>query len=111
MQDVIGMRAYTKTGRTFGFMTWGRLWGATDESPYQDALMRHIGKFEIPDVARIEICESLHEVSSCKYFYEAYLHFTWHSIPFGDGYERWRTSVRFELDAVGNGFYFLGEIQ
>ena len=82
MEDVVAFWVKGK-GREVGFLTWGRVFDRVDEAPLIEALRSGIAVFGFPAESEISICDSLQEVSGCRYFYEGLLIFSHKPIPFG----------------------------
>ncbi len=78
--------------------------------PMIQRVIDHLAGFGIDDAVEIELCESLAEISSAKFFYEALLSFASERIPFGEEYEAWKTSKRLALES-GADIYFAGKLQ
>lgn len=65
----------------------------------------------IDEIKEIRVCESLQEVSSGKYFYEALFELSNEGIPFGKGaHARWLKERRKELAKGTLDPYFLGKL-
>src|SRR5882762_6371073 len=95
MHDVVAIEVELEDGGTRFFVTWGRIQDPVDPSPLSTMVMSHVASFLASDRAvRARVCDSLKEAASsdcAPYFYEALLGFNVASIPFGSGYENWRT--------------------
>jgi hypothetical protein len=110
MDDVIGVRVRDAKRGWVGFVTYGRLWDRVDPANELAAISAHFSTFGIKEPVDVRLCDSLQELASAKYFYEALLTFAWQPVPFGPGYEAWRAEMR---SAVENGkhIFYVGEIQ
>jgi hypothetical protein len=92
LEDVVGITGKDSAGVDVAFMAWGRLFDAVEEANLLETVRVHSPKYVSGPINSLKLCDSLAQVSSYKYFYEALLHFAWEPIPFGDKYEAWRDS-------------------
>jgi len=109
VDDVVAVQVTTDAGGAGFFMTWGRIQDPVDPGPLETLTLRASSGFRLngrPVKARV--CSSLREAAGEPYFYEALLAFARESIPYGDGYEAWRTAKDSAMGS-GKGFVFLGE--
>jgi hypothetical protein len=109
MEDIIGIKVLNSRQKSVGFMTYGRLWDAVDDSELKDAIRANLTRFGLEPSNEIQMCRSLKELQSCNYFYEGLIWFAWHPIPFGPQYEEWRRQKQVEL-LSGESIYYLGEL-
>jgi hypothetical protein len=110
MEDVVGVLVTDRSGRQYGFMTWGRIVDAIDTRWLKEMVDKKCrGNEGIVDPIRIEVCESLRELSSCKYFHEGLFSFSSAGIPFGKKYRDWHKKRLKEYERGRLALYFLGE--
>jgi len=100
MEDVVALVATDTAKGKYGFMTWGRVFDAVDDTELMNAIRSHLHTFGLTNVEEVKLCESLIESSHCKYFYEGLFAFANRSIPFGDEYANWACDKR---DAILSG--------
>jgi hypothetical protein len=110
MDDVIAIKVRRKDGSRYGLLAWGRIFGALEEEQLLEAVRRS-SKSAADEVAMAEVCESLADVSTAKYFYEGLLFFAWRPIPFGPGYEAWRGEREREYLAGTGNVFLVGELE
>jgi hypothetical protein len=108
VEDVIAARVRDDSGKWYGFMTWGRIVDRIDSSWVEQVVRADANKCAIAEVAEVRVCDSLTEVSTCRYFYEGLFHFANAGIPFGPSYETWRKARLDELMKGTADVYFLG---
>ncbi len=107
MEDLVGIKIVDKTFGIVGFITWGRIFNRVDPQPLLDIVTKHLSKFGIVAVESIEVCDTLQEISSLPYFYEALFEFSQRIIPEGKIYKDWQKNMSKALER-GEGIYFLG---
>lgn len=94
MDDIVAVEVTTDTGAVTYFLTWGRIQDQVDTEPLESLVMSVVGKFATPGAGvSARVCDSLQEASSAPYFFEHYFGFCQQLIPFGDGYDRWRSKM------------------
>lgn len=109
MEDVVGIIVTDKEGESTGFLTYGRLWSPVDAEELLAAVAKGVSKFGIDSGSSIRLCSSLTELAVAPYFYECILALAWRPIPFGDGYDAWRTSTRSRIQ-TGEELYCVGSL-
>jgi hypothetical protein len=94
MEDIVAVEVTTDTGAVTYFLTWGRIQDQVDPEPLESLVMSVVGKFATPGTAMsARLCDSLQEASSAPYFFEHYFGFCQQPIPFGKGYDKWRSKM------------------
>jgi hypothetical protein len=97
VDDVIAVEVSLADGGLRYFLTWGRVQDAIDGTEVSDIVLaysRGCALGGVPVSARV--CDTLREAAdspSAPYFYECYLSFCHQPVPYGDGYEAWRTAT------------------
>jgi hypothetical protein len=110
MEDVVGIRVRDAKNGWFGFVTWGRLWDPVDETELIRAVKPHLTGFHgITDPQEVHVCNSLRDLRSAEYFYEALISFSWDCPPFGDSYDAWRKQKQRDVQD-GRDIYFVGAL-
>jgi hypothetical protein len=109
VDDIVGFRVLNSQRRWVGLLTYGRLWEPIDDSDLKAAVRASLPKFGLQSTDEICLCDSLQELRSCPYFYEGFLSFAWHPIPFGDDYEEWRAQMRARV-LSGDSIHCVGEL-
>lgn len=109
MEDIVSIKIRDSDGTWYGLMTYGRIWARNDDRDLLRVVSQHLATFGIREPQSLELCDSLQQVSTAQYFYEALLSFASDPIPFGDKYDQWRVEKRRALEQ-GNGLYFLGRL-
>ena len=89
-------------------MTWGRIVDRIDDSWVKEVVLADAKKCAIPEVAEVRVCDSLSEVATCQYFYEALFSFANAGIPFGPSYKSWRQDRLTDFKEGTFRVYFLG---
>lgn len=107
MEHLVGIKIKDKLLGEVGFITWGRLFHPVDEKPLLDAVAMHAAKFGIFHLEDIALCNTLLEVSSLPYFYEALFEFSQKTIPDSKKYKAWCATKRKKIKQ-GEEIYFLG---
>jgi hypothetical protein len=109
MEDLVAFRVVNGKGRSYFFITWGRVFDSVDPSSLFKAVRPHLTKFEgIDRVRSLHLCRTLKEASGAPLFYEALFDFAQRPIPFGaKTYPRWRAKVRLRIQQ-GKDIYGLG---
>jgi hypothetical protein len=108
MEDIVAARVRDNSGKWYGFMTWGRIMDAVNESWVEEAVRHDADKCAIDGIAEVRVCPSLLEVMHCEYFHEALFHFANAGIPFGPSYEAWKRERLNEIQQGSPKVYFLG---
>jgi hypothetical protein len=109
MEDVVGIRLHDRQKGYWGVITWGRIWDRIDDSKLCEAIKNHAPQIGLTACDEVELCESLAEIASAKYFYEAIIAFASRPIPFGEGYEAWREERKREI-SEGREIYSVGAL-
>jgi hypothetical protein len=107
MEDVVGIRVRDKRCGWVGFVTWGRLWDPVDDKKLLEVVGQHLATCAIEEPEGIALCNSLRDIQSAEYFYEALIAIASRPIPFGDKYDTWKKRMRSELQK-GRESYFVG---
>jgi hypothetical protein len=110
MDDVVAIKVRDAKRGWVGFVTWGRLWGALNEEKLLETIRPHFCGFGISEPSEINVCNSLREIESGEYFYEAIIAFSWKTPPFGDAYKAWKKKRRKALQSGGE-IYFVGSLE
>jgi hypothetical protein len=112
MEDVVAVEVRLADGGRRFFMTWGRIQDAVDPDPVCAVVMQFAEQSSLgPPPVAARLCSTLREAADSEdapYFYEALTSYCRSSIPFGDGYERWRQ----EMDRAmrqGKEIYYCGQ--
>lgn len=109
MEDLIAFRVVNGRGRSYYFITWGRIFDPVDPSSLFTVVRPHLTKFQgIDRVRTLHLCATLKEASGAPLFYEALFDFAQRRIPYGaKSYPRWRAMVRRRIQQ-GKDIYGLG---
>jgi len=109
MEDLIAFRVVNGKGRSYFFITWGRVFDSVDPSSLFKMVRPHVTMFHgIDRVRSIHLCQTLREASGAPLFYEALFDFAQRPIPFGvKTYPRWCAKVRRRIQQ-GKDIYWLG---
>jgi len=75
-----------------------------------DALRAHLPSFGLNGESEITVCESLKELSTAKYFFEALWHFSNEGVPYGESWAAWLDEKRAEL-AFSSAFCAVGPLE
>lgn len=110
MEDVVAIKVVDDERGTIGFLTWGRLWSAVDETKLLEVVRANLAIFGLHTPREVVVCSSLREVESSEYFYEGILHFAWSPPPFGRKYEDWKKQKRRDVKS-GREIYCLGALK
>lgn len=110
MDDVVGIKVRQRGHGTVGFVTWGRIFDAVDDAELLGVIRAHLPSVGISEPDSLELCNSLGELRSAEYFYEALIEFCWNRPPFGDNYEAWRAEMQRKLHD-GREIYFVGSLE
>lgn len=111
MEDIVGIIVVTAKGNRYGFVTWGRIIDTINDQWLVEMVARKAPTYAgIGHVEAVHVCESLKEVSSGKYFFEALFAFCNARIPFGEGYAQWLKERRKEHAEGTDRLYYLGEL-
>jgi hypothetical protein len=103
MDDVVAIEVSLADGDVRYFLTWGRVQDTVDPGPVCDLVLRASAAFSLggkPVTARM--CTTLREAAqspNAPYFYECFLTFCHQPIPYGEGYEAWRTATDLAMRA------------
>lgn len=110
MDDVIAVAADLVDGSHRYFVTWGRIQDDVDPAPVCEVLEPFVMRCVRGDLVRLRVCDTLREAaesSEAPYFFEALARYSVAAIPFGDGYQDWRSRMAAEM-AAGREIYFCG---
>ena len=107
MEDIVGIKIKDKIFGQVSFITWGRIFHPVDPQLLLDNVIRHTPKFGIKNVEAIDLCDTLQEISSFPYFYEALFEFSQKIIPDGKRYNVWKNKMKRAIER-GEEIYFLG---
>ena len=107
MEDIVGIKIKDKYLGEVAFVTWGRVCDRTDPEPLFKAIKKNLSKFGITELVSISICETLQEVSSFPYFYEALFVFAQQKQIDDANYAAWRIKKKKAIEQ-GEEIYFLG---
>jgi hypothetical protein len=89
VEDINGVRVRDAKRGWVGFVTYGRLWDPVDPSNELRVISAHFSTFGI-EALEVQLFDSLQELASAPYFYEALISFAWNPVPLGSGYEAWK---------------------
>lgn len=103
----MGIKIQDKVLGTVGFITWGRVFDRIDAQSLLDAVAKNSSKFGIQNLEKIELCDSLQDLSAFPYFYEALFAFAQENIQYGKKYEDWCAKKQKAI-LQGEDIYFLG---
>jgi hypothetical protein len=108
MDDVVAVAVRLEDGTERFFLTWGRLQHVIDPAPLAAIVLRNAHRYALGGVpVGARVCWSLREARDAPYFYEGLLKMARRPIPFGRGYERWKTRMAAAIEA-GNELVYLG---
>ncbi len=110
MDHVIAVAAELADGSCQYFVTWGRIQDVVGPEPVCKVLEPFARRCVRGELVRLRVCETLREAaesSEAPYFFEALTRYSVTAIPFGDGYEEWRSKMAAEMKA-GREIYFCG---
>jgi hypothetical protein len=108
MENIVALRVRLANGQRRYFLTWGRVFDPIDPTSLIDAVWKHLPKYQLPAKAvALDMCDSLQEAASQRYFFEAYLWFSHRPIPFGSRYAAWARATRLRILA-GDDICYLG---
>jgi hypothetical protein len=95
VEDVVAVEVRLADGGARYFLTWGRIQDRVDPGPVCELVLRSTTPGSLRgDPVGARLCGTLREAAQspeAPYFYECILSFCHRPIPFGDGYEAWRT--------------------
>lgn len=104
MDDVIAVEVRLADGARRFFVTWGRIQHPVDPDPVCAVVIRFARDCALGcDPVTARLCSTLRDAADsddAPLFYEALLSYSRQAIPFGDGYEAWRTQM---ADAMTRG--------
>ena len=90
------------------FLTWGRIQDRMDPTALKGIILEHSTAFALGAAPRsARLCSSLHAAKNETYFFECYFQMCQRPIPFGPGYEQWRSEID-RMMRAGEEIYFLG---
>jgi hypothetical protein len=109
MEAVVAVKVIDKKRGMAVFLTWGRVFDPTNPEPLKEAVaLAAAEKFGFKDIASIDVCECLQEVSDHKYFYEGIIAFSGKPVPSGrEKYRAWAARMRRGIK-TGKELYLLG---
>ena len=107
MEDIIALKVSVTVNEKKFFLTWGRIFSATDEIEIIKNLKKYLPDYGISHFEKIELCESLQESSSERFFFENFFMMSQVKIPFGSKYGKWKSSMAKKI-REGKEIYFLG---
>jgi hypothetical protein len=110
MENVVAIKVRDAKRGWVGLMTWGRLWDTLDDKVLLEAVKSALSGFGIREPHEIYVCNSLREIQSGEYFYEAVINFSWKRPDFGDGFEAWQNERRENL-MHGREIYCVGSLE
>ncbi len=94
VEDIVAVEVTTDSGQRCYFLTWGRIQDNVDPEPLEAVIMSVASRFATPGVpVRARLCTTLQEARDAPDFFESFFSFCQRPIPFGDGYEEWRTQM------------------
>lgn len=98
MDEVVAVEVTLASGVRHHFLTWGRIQDGVDPRPLAELVLAHANASVLAGTAiSARVCRSLKEAADAPYFFECLLGFSLSTIPFGAGYERWRTQIAREM--------------
>ena len=72
MDDIVAVKAIDKRKGEVAFLTWGRTFNVIDGEPLLEAIRPHLKSYGIGSRSKLRLCDTLQEVASYTYFFEAY---------------------------------------
>jgi hypothetical protein len=110
MDDIVAVRVTLTNGERRYFLTWGRVAGdPVDPGPLVALIQPNLEGFSLGgEVGDVEICDSLQEAASERYFFECLFDMSQHPIPRDERYDQWVADMR---DGIrhGHDLYYLGK--
>jgi len=103
MDDVIAIEVRLANGDPRYFLTWGRIQDSVDTGPVCELVLHASSSVSLgADPISARICSTLREAAqspNAPYFYECFLTFCHKPIPYGEGYQAWRTATDLAMRA------------
>lgn len=107
MEDIVGIRIKDSIKGEGAFITWGRLFDAVDDTKLLNIIKDQASLWGIYHLETIELCYSLQEIADQPYFHECLIKFIQEPIPYGEGYDLWKSKKKRALKK-GKDIYFTG---
>jgi hypothetical protein len=108
MEDIVAVEVNLTTDERRYFLTWGRIQDRVDPSALERIVLEGSTGFALGgSPASARLCSSLSAAKKEPFFFECFFQMCQKPIPFGPGYERWRSEMD-RLMRMGKELYFLG---
>jgi len=95
VDDIVAVEVRLEAGENRYFLTWGRVQDPVDPVPLARLVLSQAHRFGplggVPASARV--LWSLHPALQAPNFFECFFSMCQAMIPFGDGYEKWRSEM------------------
>ena len=111
MEDIVGIRVQKRDGTSHGVLSWGRIGDRVKDDWLIDGYMASLSHDARGEIEKIEVCESLRDLASCKYFFEGLFDFAIRGIPYGQGYAAWHSQQQAAYSSGAGDFYDVGPIE
>jgi hypothetical protein len=108
MDDIVAIKVVDHAEKKHFFLTWGRVFDAIDEEPLLAAIEANLSMWGVRKARSLEVCDSLQEAASERYFFEAFFMMSQERIPFGPKYKSWQASKRKRIKK-GEDIRYLGK--
>src|SRR5664280_911655 len=108
MEDVAAVKVILSGGVGRVFITWGIIQNIVDPSELESFVLRRSQRCSMGgEPVRAEICDTLREPSSQRYFCKAPVKFSQNTVPVGETYQEWRNMKDLKMESGGE-IYYLG---